>query len=226
MFNLFRKKSSSPITVDFFSFDTFNWKKKHNYSNLKSWINNDKTAFIGIELSNTEYPYSTNEISTIIAYERKKIIASSSGGIISCKKQLIDGFSFIETICKEPISPDGIPAGVNYLGTLTLPLRNYHFQIILKVCENGITGLRDSTIFAKWYNENGEIKSHENGKIIGWSKDPYDESVIDGRPMNLSESQKYDLDFPDHPLSELRSKIAILKNNMVINPKLKEYILD
>ena len=226
MFNLFKKKPSSPINVNFFSFDTFKWKRKHNYSNLKSWIKSDKTAFIGIELFKTEYPYNPNEINSIIDYERKRIIDSSSGGIISCKTQIIDGFCFIETIFKEPISPDGIPSGVNYLGTLTLPLSNYHFQIMLKICENGITGLRDSTIFAKWHSENGEIKSHENGKIIGWSKDPYDESVIDGRPMNLSESQKYDLDFPDHPLSELRKKMEILKNDMVIDQKLKEYKLD
>jgi hypothetical protein len=40
--------------------------------------------------------------------------------------------------------------------------------------------------------------------IIGWNRDPYDETIKTGFLMNLSEQSEYDSMFPSHPLSLLR----------------------
>ena len=222
MFSFFKKKSPS-IHVDLLSFDVFGWKIMDNKPSLKSWIKKDKTAFVGIEISKVAYPYQVHEIEKIIDDERSQVIASDFGGIISCEIQNIEGFDFIETIVKSPVSPNGIPSGMNYIGTLRLPLEDCYFEIMIKICENGTTGMRDSAIFSKWFQENGAIESHENGQIIGWVKDPYNESIVDGRPMNLSEQEKYDNDFPDHPLSELREKMKTLRESMIIDEKMEHY---
>lgn len=225
MFNFFKKKSSS-INVNLLSFEVFGWKTRDTNPNLKSWVKTDKTAFIGVELNKVPYPYQVHEIEEIIDTERSEVIASDFGGIISCEIQNIKGYDFIKTIVKSPVSPVGIPPGMNYLGSLKLPLKDCYFEIMIKISEKGTSGMRDSILFSKWFQENGELESHENGQIKGWVKDPYDESIVDGRPMNMSEQEKYDNDFPDHPLSELRQKMNMLKESMIIDEKMEKYKID
>ena len=58
----------------------------------------------------------------------------------------------------------------------------------------------------------GVVKT-ENNKLVGWFKDPYDESYTKGVLMNLSEKEEFDEIFPNHPLTEARAFIDFILNN-------------
>ena len=79
--------------------------------------------------------------------------------------------------------------------------------------EIGITGTRDSLVYTMML-QGDTVKREKDGFIKGWARDPYDETFTKGFLMNMSEDEKYDKHFPDHPLSELRRlKDFILQNN-------------
>ncbi|MBR1808822.1 MAG: hypothetical protein IJ776_05505 [Paludibacteraceae bacterium] len=84
-------------------------------------------------------------------------------------------------------------------------------DIVRIVCsgnEIGMTGQRDTIVF-ELEHRNNNIR-FDNDRVIGWNRDPYDESITTGFLMNLSEQQKYDSMFPTHPLSLLRELVKFI----------------
>ncbi len=202
-------------TLDYLSFDTFGWEQLDNTDDLRSWVKSGQSAFIGIECYDEPYPSNVKDIAQIRIHEREEVAAKDNGGLISCEKVNISGFDFIKTITKEPQTSGGI----SYIGKLVLPLRASHVTIMIKIFEVGVTGLRDSIILQKWMSNN-LVESDEHGFIVGWVCDPYDASYRKGRPMNLSEQEQYDADFPEHPLSELRVKLKALEVGLRIDSRI------
>ena len=97
------------------------------------------------------------------------------------------------------------PSGIQY--TLTMHIEREECVMHLQgyFDENGKTGLRDFVVFDRLSHKKA-IRVTKKG-IDGWMKDPYDPAYTRGVLMNLSEQQKYDELFPDHPLSVLRQLI-------------------
>ena len=75
-----------------------------------------------------------------------------------------------------------------------------HIQGIFN--ETDITGQRDAAVY-EIERRNGNVEENSEG----WLKDPYDESISREYAMNLSEYEKYDDMFPQHPLSVARAFI-------------------
>ena len=52
----------------------------------------------------------------------------------------------------------------------------------------------------------GELSDFDekSGRFTGWMADPYDPSFVGKLARSLADDEKYDGDFPDHPLSRLR----------------------
>lgn len=76
--------------------------------------------------------------------------------------------------------------------------------------ETGCTGIRESVILNSFANEYGSMDE----ALKHWSFDPYDESIKTGFLMNTSEYEKFDKQFPEHPLSKCRELIeSIIDNN-------------
>jgi hypothetical protein len=188
---------------------------------LRSWIRQDQTAFIGVELYDDPYPIDLHNIKGCIAWERRNAVDESDGGIILCELVTISENQVLKVIRKEPNEP----SGMNYVSKLVFPLLDAHIILMIKICETGTTGIRDSVVFEEWFEKEGDIESDENGIILGWVKDPYDEGFREGRSMNMSESPEYDKDFPDHPLSEMRRKLDELEHNMIIDTRLQALML-
>lgn len=75
--------------------------------------------------------------------------------------------------------------------------------------ETGCTGIRESVILNSLANECGSMDE----ALKHWSFDPYDESIKEGFLMNVSEYEKFDKQFPEHPLSKCRELIESIINN-------------
>ena len=102
------------------------------------------------------------------------------------------------------------PSGMQYVLTMHIDMNENTINIQAFFDEIGTTGLRDATILNKMVSD-GEIVLPN---MDGWFKDPYDENYKKGLLMNLSEQSKYDVMFPQHPLSETRSFIKyVVENN-------------
>ena len=120
--------------------------------------------------------------------EWRNLAAKSGGAIVEVETHTIDGCEALHAILKKPQQP----AGMAYLGSITVP-RDFSYQVNVAAREQGVTGLRDTAVFAKWMQQ-GEV---------AWN--PYDPSIETPLAWNQSEAEIYDAEFPDHPLSRLRA---------------------
>lgn len=146
----------------------------------------------------------------------RKVAYESGAAIIEVKKVKLGVFDSIKTIFKFPMQPQGMA----YIGSYTIPFKNFSYVIKVQCIEQGTTGIRDNTIFELMI-KNGKVKLNpEKHTVEGWMKDPYDESVHLPLMMNLSESEEFDSQFPEHPLSRMRVFLKHIEETIKIDDSL------
>jgi hypothetical protein len=107
----------------------------------------------------------------------------------------------LQVILKAPQQP----SGMTYVGSLTLPFAEFSFVIKAQSFEVGMTGLRDAMVFAK-------SGIHVvDGVAHGWMQDPYDPAYRAPLLRNQADDERWDSDFPDHPLSRCRAILRSLR---------------
>jgi hypothetical protein len=95
--------------------------------------------------------------------------------------------------------------GMTYLGSLTLPFKNFSYVLKIQCEERGPTGLREAVLLDKLI---GEKKVHLDaaGKIVGhWNPD----------------DPQFDDAIQAHPLSRLRRVLCKIQPAIRIDPKTK-----
>ncbi len=213
MFNLFKKDKPS---IDSISIPNFGWGITKEEHSIKQWINSDQSMALTINFFDLapDLP-SLQNIDKLRNYYREQI-ANANGGLIQVDLIEIDGFNIIKTIFKVQQEESGI----TYLTSLTIPFNSCSYVIKIQAPEIGDTGMRESLIADQLLKE-GIINIDESG-YTGWSNDPYLEDFSKGLPMNLSESLKYDKDFPKHPLSITRNLISQIEVEIELRNPLKK----
>lgn len=93
---------------------------------------------------------------------------------------------------------------MTYVGSITLPIRDFSYVLKTQCEECCVTGIRDAIVSSEKI-ASGEITLDTEKEIVrGWMRDPYDSSAQQGFAMNLSEEEQSDHRFPNHPLSRPR----------------------
>ena len=125
-------------------------------------------------------------------------ILGDEQGLIEVKKGLTgNGITFVYTVIKTLKQP----SGVQYILTLQLDMGIKVLNVQGYFDEENITGIRDAAIWEYAVRE-GIISDNDQSK---WRIDPYCPDYQKGALMNLAEQEQFDVAFPSHPLSELRS---------------------
>jgi hypothetical protein len=110
----------------------------------------------------------------------------------------IGGCPAVRTIIKSPQKP----TGMTYVGSVTIPFRDFSYVFKAQCEERGTTGVREAILFEKGRRA-GTVTIGPGGKISGdWN--PGDE--------------RYDADFPRHPLSRLRVLLGKFQTTCAIDP--------
>ena len=161
--------------------------------------------------------YSKDDTELEIQNFYRKLSYESGGAIIEVKKIKIGSFDTIKTILKFPKQPSGMV----YIGSYTIPFKNLSYVVKVVCVEQGMTGIRDSAVLQIMMT-NGTVKidNEEEGRLKGWMRDPYDDSINLPFMMNLSESEKFDDMFPNHPLSRLRKYLKHIEETIKIDKSL------
>ena len=102
--------------------------------------------------------------------------------------------------------------GRTYLGSLTLPFRDFSYVVKLEYREWGITGARETAVFAQ--------RADLEDRLEGWIVDPSDPAPPH-LARNLSEEPQYDALFPNHPLSRVRRSLDALQASLTIDAEVK-----
>jgi hypothetical protein len=103
-----------------------------------------------------------------------------------------------------------MPAYV-YSGMLITHVREAWLMWTIIAPERGTTGVREAVVTATLLNE-GKLKPEEYEQR--WGQDPYDPAfrgAVDRSLLRfISDDERYDQQFPEHPLSKVRQTLATL----------------
>jgi len=89
------------------------------------------------------------------------------------------------------------PSGMKYVGSITLPFRDFSFVLKIQCQEKGTTGLREVVLLDR-----------QLGPARG------------GAPAFDADSELFDAEFPDHPVARVRTELDHVCRTLVIDPSL------
>jgi len=147
----------------------------------------------------------------------RAVAARAGGAALEIEVIPLDGSPGVRLILKVP----QMPTGSIYLGSLTLPFRDFSYVVRVQCAEGKLTGIRDTAIFAELLRT-GEIKFDEGQtQPTAWWTDPYDPLVGEPPARNRSELPEYDARFPDHALSRLRRMLPRIEATLRVSDDAK-----
>lgn len=204
--NLFAK---SP-TINSLQLDNLGWSKDQKSTQMISWYSPNSPALLSLNFFRQPPDIPTlKDINQLRDFYRTQV-ANQSGGLIKVEPVQIQGTPSIETIFKIP-DPSQM---LYYIGSLTIPFKDYSYVIKIQAMETPQDQLRATFIMDKLLREGKIHINQEEGYPQEWTSDPYDASFRAGSLMNLSENIEYDMRFPKHPLTIVRSNLLKILNSI------------
>lgn len=122
--------------------------------------------------------------------------------MVECRLLTLDGVRSVWLVGKERSKETG---GATYLGSYTIPFRDFSFVIKVQCAESGVTGLREAVLV-----DEGLLK--KTGKMDGNRFVPEGWSFDD---------EQFDNRFPLHPLTRVRQELRLIADSIRIEPRLK-----
>ena len=104
------------------------------------------------------------------------------------------------------------PRGYTYLGSITLPRRDFSLVLKIQCAEESPTGIREAVVLDRLLGEGGA--TGPEGFPVGWLRHPYIPSITGGVLRSLADDERYDAEFPDHPLARLRRSMREIEESL------------
>jgi len=213
VFNLFGKKKG---TIDSITLPDFGWEQVKSDANVKQWINPESTMALSTNFFAVVPDIPTmSDIHALRAFYRTQL-SKNNGGLIQVDFITLKGYKAIKTVFKFQQEAQAI----TYLVSLTIPFSHCSYVLKIQAAEREVTGIREAVVANRMLKK-GTISVGEGG-YENWSTDPYDTNLTGGFLMNCSEEPAYDIEFPQHPLSQARNTIAIIEEQLEFGSDLQK----
>lgn len=143
-----------------------------------------------------DLPANAASVDELGAYYRR-LLGDSGGKLVEVAIVEAGGGPVVRTILSAPQQP----SGRTYVGSLTVPFRDFSFVLKCQCAENGPTGLKEALLFDRSRASN-EPMPIESGQfhIPGWNPD----------------DSKHDVEFPNHPVARVRRVLDHVAASLVI----------
>ncbi|MEO1418236.1 MAG: hypothetical protein AAFW00_23320 [Bacteroidota bacterium] len=200
---LFQSSASSLPEKEALSFDTLGWPEIDRQKHRIIWQSEEVPAQLSLNFfpSAPDLPRPLSHTPKLIKFYRKKL-TKAQGGILEVKPGEIQGFRAIDTLFKMPMEKGGFI----YVSSITIPFVDCSYVVKLQAQEYIHIGKREQLV---------EERLEKDNKVPDqWTEDPYDSSVKLGSLRHVGDDVRFDLFFPDHPLSQLRGWMFRVKNSL------------
>ena len=203
-------------SINSITFDTSELNSYRATATERIW---HTTAGDGIGLyyfpTKPDIPTDISRLSDLRGFYRKAITPGAAA-LIELDTIKVDGCNGLWLLIKHPQQPNGM----TYVGSLTLPFRDFSFVIKVQCIEQGITGIRDSIVLDRALAD-GRVTIGAEDRLEGWWQDPYDPTYNAPVLRNLSDHEQYDDEFPQHPLSRARSLMRHIRRTLSVATEVK-----
>jgi hypothetical protein len=149
-----------------------------------------------------DVPANVGSVDELAAFYRRQL-GESGGNLVEVSVVIASDCPVIRTIVSVPQQP----SGRTYVGSLTVPFRDFSFVIKCQCVESGPTGLKEALLFDRSRAAN-EPMQIEGGRLFipGWNADDL----------------KYDIEFPDHPVARTRRLLNHVISTLVVASSVRE----
>lgn len=193
------------------SFDTTAWKEVVLDDGRIGFVRDQGDHLIAYSFElEPDIPVPLESLDELRSFYRSQI-QETGGALVSLDVVTCDEVDVIVLLFKTPQGP----SGMTYAGSITIPFRDRSWVINVQCPEFGITGMRDTAVFAKLSD------TEADGWEERWSRDPYAPGVRANLMRNLADDEQYDADFPDHPASRARRYLSELQSSLRFSPAQK-----
>ncbi len=133
----------------------------------------------------------------------RRLLGNSGGKLVETRVVVAGGCPAVRTILSVPQSP----SGPTYVGSLTVPFRDFSFVLKCQCAEAGPTGLKEALLFDRSRAAN-EPMQIEGGQfhILGWNPD----------------DPKHDVEFANHPVARVRRGLDHVGGSLVVAVEVRE----
>ena len=201
-------------TIGGITFDTRGWRLSASSPSSMTWAGGDG-AELTLTRTTASDPIHPRDLHTF-RQQQRAVAAATRGGIVSVEVcRAGPGFA-LETVTKRKAGMGFVFTGTFDTGT---PSEAYHLE--MKADEGQTTGLREATVSAQMW-ELGEVKllppAHPGASqaVEGWSHDPYDADCDDDALNSVTDDDRLDAIFPEHPLSRVRMFLRQVRDSIVV----------
>ena len=132
-----------------------------------------------------------------------QLLGESGGKLVDVNVTIAGGCPAVCTILSVPQQP----SGRTYVGSLTVPFRDFSFVIKCQCAEGGTTGLKEALLFDRSQAANVPMQI-DVGQFHIPSWDP--------------DAEKYDAEFPAHPVARARRVLAHVIGSLVVAAEVKK----
>jgi hypothetical protein len=149
-----------------------------------------------------DLPANAGSVDELAAFYHR-LLGNSGGRLVEVAVVVAGGWPAVRTILSVPQQP----SGRTYVGSLTVPFRDFSFVVKCQCAEGGPTGLKEALLFDRSRAAN-EPMQIEGGRfhIPGWDPD----------------AEEYDAEFPDHPVARARKVLTHVAASMVVAGDVRE----
>jgi hypothetical protein len=199
---------SEEPTAQSLHFDLSGWREEKRSAENMVWMN-ECGEVLSVNVVEGPFYWPLSDRKALID-EVRELAKSRGGAIISADVVTVAGVPAVKLIYKREQRPAYI-----YSGMLFFPFNQVYFFVLMIVFgEHGTTGVREAVVTSQLLNE-GKITTKTYPQL--WFRDPYDPEYKDVVLCSLSDDEKYDDAFPDHPLSRMRKKLLDLQSTLTIH---------
>ncbi|MEO0898564.1 MAG: hypothetical protein AAFY71_19280 [Bacteroidota bacterium] len=217
IFDFFTGKKQGP-GIEAIELDTWDWQEVQKAKNIVVWQNSEFPAQLSVNYFPTapDLPRPLKDVDHLRDFYRRKL-ARAKGAILIVEPFQLNGYRAIETLFRIPQKKQ---EGFIYVGSYTIPFADRSY--VVKVQEQEFThiGERERMIMERLLKDRPK-EIGEDGQPIGWEFDPYDPAYEGEFKMNKSEEVRFDLWYPEHPLTHVRQYMYRLKNELKFSDEMK-----
>jgi hypothetical protein len=199
------------------TFDETNFEFRGAQDSVRLWLtpNGDSLRLFHFPVP-PDIEADLHDMGSVRAFYRR--VASQAGlGVLEIDTGVVNGCSVVRTLFKVAQGR----MGRIYIGALTFPFRDFSYVFRVESPELGMTGSRETAVFAKLISKGEASIDTGSNPLTGWLDDPYDSNEVGPMTRNISERPEYDTLFPNHPLSRARWILDHLQYTLSIDDSVK-----
>ncbi len=196
--NIFGGQPASPDSV---TFDVSRYEFQGVRDGAKVWHTADGDG-LGIYFFHKKPDIPVGLTSTLQLRESYSSALGDKFRVVDCCVQPLDEIPSVRLIIGGQDQKSG---GAVFVGSFTIPFRDFSYVIKMQTHERGVTGMREAILVEQALRDG--TGSIQDGKFVahGWSVD----------------DERFDNLVPKHPLSRLRQELRLIAESVHIDEKVR-----